>query len=124
MAWIEHARNRYRVRFRHAGMTYTDSTFTNRAMAEERLNTLGGGIRRRAALFEPGPAPLLKQWVPIWMNSRLVYFFRAGLSAAIRSGLGGFQAVTRRAAGDVLATKMRPSPPKVHRPAPARASAA
>lgn len=72
MAWIEQARNRYRVRFRHTGMIYTDSTFTDRAKAEERLNTLGEGIRRRAALFEPGPAPLLKQWVPIWMNSRLV----------------------------------------------------
>lgn len=32
----------------------------------------GEGIRRRAALFEPGPVPLLKQWVPIWTNSRLV----------------------------------------------------
>ncbi len=66
MAWNEPLKTSVRVRYRHDNVTYTDSTHIDCQMADERRDILEAGIRRRAALYDPGPAPLLRDWVKVW----------------------------------------------------------
>lgn len=72
MPWNETLKTCVRVRYRHNNLTYTDSTFTDPQMAAERLEIVEQSMGRRAALYDPGPAPMLRDWVKTWQPKHLV----------------------------------------------------
>jgi integrase len=72
VAWVEEVRGRFRVRYRHNGRILCDSTHDDEQAAEERRLILEASLGRRKRLYEPGPAPQLNDWVPIWWDARRV----------------------------------------------------
>lgn len=79
MAWSEPARRRFRVRYRHNGQKMHDSTHADPEAADERRLILEASLGRRKRLYEPGPAPKLVDWLPVWWSHR-----RVGLAVSKR----------------------------------------
>lgn len=72
MAWVEHMRTGYRVRFRQHGVIYTDSWHDDQPSADRRCAAVAASARRRSRLFLPGPVPKLAEWAPFWQASHAV----------------------------------------------------
>lgn len=71
MAWVEERGSRSRVRYRRAGRTVTDSTYTRREDAEAEATRLNNATRAARLRYQPSPVPRLDEWVVIWQAGHL-----------------------------------------------------